>query len=199
MIGFLSGIIHHKTDDIVVVDVSGVGYEVHVSRNSAFLIGEIGAPVRLEVHTHYNEAAFQLYGFPTRREKDLFRKLISVSGVGPKLGLALLSGLDAPALILALASGDLVSLTKISGVGKKTAERLVIELKDKFKEEAIALRDVSLARAENGDVRLQDALSALISLGYPEGSARKVLQGLTLAPDDSLQTLIKRALGAMTH
>ena len=198
MIGFLSGKIHAVNDDGIVVDVNGVGYEVHVPKLFLDRLPVVGQDIRVEVHTHVTENAFALYGFRDAQERQVFRKLISVSGIGPKMALSILSALSVSDLVTALVQGQIATLTSISGIGKKTAERMVIELKDKFKDMALSLRAaVFPAQAQNDD-RLQDAVSALVNLGYPENQARQILAGVIITETDTVQTLIKKSLGALS-
>src|SRR5688572_3829107 len=133
MIAYLNGKLLSKSINLAIVDVGGVGYEVHIPLTTYYELGETGSPVVLQIYTHVREDALQLFGFNTPLEKELFLRLISVSGVGPKLALGLLSNLSANELVQAILSSNLVQLTAISGVGKKTAERLVLELRDKLK------------------------------------------------------------------
>lgn len=196
MIASLVGRIHSKSDDSVVVMVGGVGYDVFVGRSIVPQLGEIGGEIALEIHTHFNESALQLYGFESAAEKELFKKLISVSGIGPKLGIAIVSALPYETVIQAIVQGDLATLTSISGIGKKTAERLIIELKDKFKD--MALRQVGHALSRQHVAhhsREDDTLQALVSLGYAESAARQTLQQINIAEADTVQSLIKKSLG----
>src|SRR5438445_8623619 len=133
MIAQLAGALAYKSPEHLVVDVQGVGYQVYVSLNAFYRLPEPGDPVCLLIHTHVRDDALQLYGFLEREEKDLFLLLTSVSGIGPRLALNILSGTPSHELEDALEAGDLVRLVAIPGVGKKTAERLVVELRDKIK------------------------------------------------------------------
>lgn len=205
MIGFLKGRIHSKSDDGLVMDVGGVGYELSVSRRTLDELGLAGDECALEVYTHVAEGVFQLLGFSSRHEKDVFKKLISVSGIGPRMALGILSGLTVPELIRALLAEDLATLTAISGVGKKTAERLVLELRDKFKDEAerMAVGAGAVARAggfaELRDPVQRDALAALVSLGYADPLARRALSQLEKVPNENVQSLIKKSLGVLSR
>lgn len=200
MIGYLSGTLHFKDEDHVVIDVAGVGYEVFLTKRALLELGEVGSEIRLEIHTQVGETTFQLYGFLNRREKEVFRKLIGVSGIGPKLGLATLSGLSTTELIAAIVAGDLRVLTGVSGIGKKTAERLVVELKDKFEAEVMHAKITRIKPEEASlDGRRLDALSALVNLGYADAVARRTLQGIAVTSDDSVQSLIKKSLGSLSR
>lgn len=198
MIGYLKGKIHSKSETHVVVDVQGVGYEVYLSKMSLATIGGPGSEVGLEIHTHFTESNLQLYGFLSTEEKMIFKKMISVSGIGPKIGLSIVGAYPFEHLVSSIIQGDLDALTHISGIGKKTAERIVMELKDKFKTLDIARIKPFSGVEISGDRRLDDALQALLSLGYSENVARKALQKLALAGDDTVQSLIKKSLGAMS-
>ncbi len=169
MIGYLRGIIIERAPGRVVIEVNGVGYEVLMPVSSfAQLPAGTAELVSLRIYTHAREDALQLFGFFTAQEKQLFEKLISVNGIGPKLGLAILSGVPADELAQAIRSGDLGRLTAIPGVGKKTSERLVMELRDKLP----AGTEPAAAAAIGPDA---DVISALMNLGYARPAAEKTL------------------------
>jgi Holliday junction DNA helicase RuvA len=183
MIAHLSGTLFSKQATSVIVDVGGVGYEVTIPLSTFYDLEDTGKPVQLRIYTHVREDTLQLYGFKTIRERELFLKIISVSGIGPKLGITLLSGMSADELIAAIRTNDLARLTLIPGVGRKTAERLVIELREKVAaltsaqlEEALTMKAAATGESRQDDVR-GDALSALLNLGYQRGSAEKALDG----------------------
>ena len=163
MIAHLSGTLLEKHLQRLVVDVGGVGYEVVVPLSTFYTVGDAGTRVMLRIHTHVREDALQLFGFATPIEQALFERLISVSGIGPKVALAVLSGIEPPELVRAIRSSDVARLTRIPGVGKKTAERLVVELKDRLPH--VGEPEAAAAVAEDGDLRA-DLLSALANLGY---------------------------------
>ncbi len=194
MIGFLTGKLHSKDETRAIIDVNGVGYEVFLAKDSLLKLGSQNTTIELEIYTHITESSFQLYGFQNTKEKFIFQKLISVSGVGPKLALSILSAMPMNSLLVALREGNLVVLTSISGVGKKTAERIVVELRDKFKDEGPLTPLVAANDDEDSDYRLRDVSSALVSLGYPEGTAKKVVNGLEVTEGDTIQSLIKKSL-----
>src|SRR3954462_7787067 len=156
MIGRLAGTVLEKHPNRIIVDVNGVGYELLVPLSTFYGLGEAGAPVTLRVHTHVREDLIALYGFASELEQDLFERLISISGIGPKLALAVLSGIDPSDLVRAIRSQDVARLTRIPGVGKKTAERIGLELKDRLPDSAPAA-DLSTG----GDDVRTDLLSAL--------------------------------------
>ena len=181
MIGFLRGRIADKQPNTLIVDVQGVGYEVHVPLSTFYDVGEVGADVTLRIYTHVREDALQLYGFLTDLERQLFERLIGVSGIGPKLAIAVLSGMGPRDVLSAVQRGDVARLTGIPGVGKKTSERIVLELRDRLAN--IALGAPVDAAPANGTDRLRgDLLSALQNLGYHRPQAEKAI-------DSSLQTM----------
>ena len=192
MIARLEGVLAEKSPEAVVLDVHGVGYELRVPLSTFFELPDEGKTVRLRVHTHVREDAFLLYGFGTELERALFRLLLGASGVGPKLALAILSGLPTDKLIAALRSGNLAALVGIPGVGKKTAERIVVELRDRV----TALEAIPTSAQPPRDDASASAESALVNLGYPKAHAekavRRALESLPESP--GLESLIKEAL-----
>jgi holliday junction DNA helicase RuvA len=168
MIGLLRGRLLEKRPNQVILDVSGVGYLVAVPLSTFAALGELHGEVTLLIHTHVREDALALYGFLSQREKHLFELLLGASGVGPTLALKILSGMNVEELIPAIRTGDLGRLTRIPGVGRKTAERMVVELKDKL--EAVATEAEKPAAASPAGVEA-DVKSALINLGYDERAA----------------------------
>jgi len=181
MIGFLRGRIADKQPNTLIVDVQGVGYEVHVPLSTFYEAGEPGDEITLRIHTHVREDALQLYGFLTDLERQLFERLISVSGIGPKLAIAVLSGMDSRDLLACVQRGDVARLTGIPGIGKKTAERIVLELRDRLAQIPGAA-PVDLAPVNGADRVRSDLLSALQNLGYHRPQAEK-------AVDATLQTM----------
>ena len=186
MIAFLVGSLLSKEQTALVIDVQGVGYEVHVSSRTSSGLPSTGEQVSLHIHTSVREDAIALYGFPDSSQKRLFLLLNSVSGVGPKLALAILSGIEPNELCQAVSLKDIKRLTALPGVGKKTAERLCMELADKMAGLAgdfgarPALKPVSPAPVSEG-FALQDAASALINLGYPQETAWQALRAVQQA------------------
>jgi holliday junction DNA helicase RuvA len=172
VIAHLAGTLLEKHLQRLVVDVGGVGYDVQVPLSTFYAVGEPGARVTLRVHTHVREDALQLFGFVTALELSLFQRLIAVSGIGPKVALAVLSGIEPADLIRAVKGSDIARLTRIPGVGKKTSERIVVELKDRLPkmEEPAASDTVSDA----SDVR-DNVISALVNLGYQRPAVEKVV------------------------
>lgn len=200
MIAHLSGKLISKQPQTLVIDVSGVGYEVIIPLSSFYDIGEIGSPVSLEIYTHVREDALVLYGFKTRIEKELFVKLTSVSGVGPKVAITLLSGLPPDDLIRAIESADLTRLSSIPGIGKKTAERLSFELREKLGSLAVVAAKASspsgTAIAPTDRVLREDIVSALVNLGWGKPVAEKAAD-VTLretTDDRSFENLLKQSM-----
>ena len=175
MIAHLRGQILSKTPNAVVIDCGGVGYELAISVTTYTEIGEVGAEARLHVHTHVREDALLLFGFAEQTEKRLFEKLLTISGIGPKLAITVLSGISADRLVGAIRSGDHATLTKIPGIGKKTAERVVLELKDKLDDLAGFTAAGAVVRPSLG-ATAEDVLSALVNLGYPRPIAQKAVE-----------------------
>jgi Holliday junction DNA helicase RuvA len=197
MIAFLSGKLLEKHANTVIVDVNGVGYEVSIPLSTFYELGDIGSEIKLRIYTHVREDAIQLFGFKTNRERDLYLKLISVQGIGAKSGISLLSGMSADEIILALRTEDLARLTSIPGVGRKTAERLVIELRDKVSDAAVGAAAGGSPTGEPGGVDsvFDDALSALVNLGYQRTLAEKALkQTVQEGTEMSVQKLLRRGL-----
>ena len=191
MIAQLSGRILRKEPQELILDVAGVGYRVAIPLSTFYRLGEPGAEVRVLTHTHVREDALALFGFLTTSEQALFERLISVAGVGPRLALGILSGIEAPDLVVALRSSDVARLTRIPGVGKKTAARLVVELKDKMEglEGAPPSAEETTARPSD------DLLSALVHLGYSRPEAeRGVAKALEQGADGKFEDLLRRTL-----
>ena len=171
MIAQVRGRLLRKEPQEAVVDVGGVGYRVAIPLSTFYRIGEPGVEVTLLTHTHVREDALALFGFLTEAEQALFERLIAVSGVGPKLALSILSGIEAPDLVAALRSSDVIRLTRIPGVGKKTAERLVLELKDKV--QGLAASEAEAPAASPAGSAKEDLVSALVHLGYSRAEAER--------------------------
>src|SRR6202171_2342788 len=174
MIGSLRGKLLDKRPNQVLIDVGGVGYQVQVPLSTFTGLGSLHAETLLLIHTHVREDQFSLYGFLTAREKQCFELLLSASGVGPSLALKILSGMSVDDLVPAIRKGDLVQLTRIPGVGKKPAERMVVELRDKL---AALEAAASTPPASRGGLE-SDVISALLNLGYEQRAAEKVVENL---------------------
>jgi len=197
MIAHLRGRILRKGTQDAVIDVQGVGYRVAIPLSTFYRLGDVGSETSLLVHTHVREDVLALYGFLTEGEQNLFERLLSVSGVGPKVALGILSGIEAPDLVEALRTSDVARLTRIPGVGKKTAERLVLELKDKMPPPgpAASPADRSAAPSTSRD----DLLSALVHLGYSRPEAeRGVDKALKEGRDGRFEDLLRRSLQVLS-
>jgi Holliday junction DNA helicase RuvA len=176
MIAFLRGRVLEKHPNRIVIDVNGVGYELYVPLSTYYDVGDGGTEIGLRVHTHVREDALQLYGFLTALEQQLFERLIAISGIGPKLAVAVLSGIDSTDLVSSIQRADVARLTRIPGIGKKTAERIVLELKDR-------LADVAPPAASDASARVvdhvrDDLVSALENLGYHRPLAEKAVDAV---------------------
>lgn len=195
MIGSLRGRLAGKSPQELLVDVAGVGYRVQVPLSTFYGVGDPGSEVSLLIHTHVREDALLLFGFLTRQEEQLFQRLIGVSGVGPKLAVNILSGIEVGELAAALRAGDVLRLTRIPGVGKKTAERLVLELKDALQREGAAE-----PRPPESDGRQADLLAALTHLGYSRAEVEPVVLRLVRErPGDKLEDLLRRSLQLLSR
>lgn len=198
MIGQIKGQVIEKTTHQVLLDVGGLGYEVEVPISTAFALPDPGTHVTLHTHFVVREDAQLLYGFSSRTDRDMFRTLIRVNGVGPKLGIAILSGLDGPALARCVRDDDVSTLVKLPGIGKKTAERLLIELRDKVKtiEEGGNAGQADLVSIPSSNDVAAEAESALVALGYKPQEASKAIKKVA-GPDESVESLVKAALKNM--
>lgn len=172
MIAYLTGTLLEKRPSRAVIDVGGVGYNVLVPLSTFYVIGDEGRRVSLRIHTHVREDVIALFGFASALEHDLFERLIAISGVGPKLALAVLSGIEPAELIKAVRLQDVARLSAIPGIGKKTAERISLELKDRLPEAAVLPGQAPAG----GDQLRTDLLSALLNLGYPRAAAEKAIE-----------------------
>jgi Holliday junction DNA helicase RuvA len=196
VIAQVRGRLVRKEPQEAVVDVGGVGYRVAIPLSTFYRIGEVGDEVSLLTHTHVREDTLALFGFLTLGEQALFERLIAVSGVGPRLALSILSGIEAPDLVSALRTSDIARLTRIPGVGKKTAERLVLELKDKVQNLSGAEEP---APAGPAAATKEDLASALVHLGYSRPEAeRGVDRALKEDPEGRFEDLLRRTLRALS-
>lgn len=192
MIAFLRGRIHEKRPSRITIDVQGVGYDVAVPLSTFYVLGDEGTEAALRVHTHVREDALLLYGFATALEQAVFERLIAISGIGPKLALAVLSGIEPGELVGAVQRGDVVRLTRIPGVGKKTAERIGLELKDKLPDDLV---QAGAAAASPEDRLRTDLASALVNLGYHRSAVESVLDALLKEqPSPAFETALRAAL-----
>src|SRR5512136_1622351 len=192
MIATLEGILEYRGSDSIIINVGGIGFRVHVPASTLSRLGAVKGRVSLYTHLHVREDSISLYGFSSSEELTLFRSLISVSGIGTKLGLALLSALNPERLVMAITSGDIDLLSQTPGIGKKMASRLVVELRGKLEKD---WREVALPLApERADV-----IAALTGLGYSVAEATKAISKLPDSEDLSLEDKIKMALQQMAR
>ena len=196
MIVFLDGVLEEKEPTRVVVNVHGLGYEAAIPLSSYDRLPETGQRVRLLTVPVVREDAHLLFGFMTADERDAFLQLTSVNGIGPKLGLAVLSGLSVRDLKAAIAGGDVKRLSGISGIGKKTAERLVLEMRDKLGKGEMLVALAGGDSASPANARLRDALLALISLGHKQADAQRMVQAIAadITPDTPLEDILRKVL-----
>ena len=199
MIAFLRGRVLEKQPSRVIVDVAGVGYDVSVPLSTFYTAGDLGAEIALRIHTHVREDQLSLYGFATALELTVFERLIGISGIGPRLALSVLSGMEPRELTAAIERGDLARLTRIPGVGKKTAERIVVELRDRLPKAVAGVAGPASAPAL-GDVRREELASALGNLGYDRRVVDKALDAvLADQPDASFEQQLRAALKALSR
>ncbi|MBN1103694.1 MAG: Holliday junction branch migration protein RuvA [Deltaproteobacteria bacterium] len=195
MIAHLRGILLLKSTQSVIIDNGGVGYEVHVPLSTFYALPESGQEVELHIHTHVREDALALFGFHTALEKDLFLMLISVSGIGPRLGINILSGIGPGDLLEAVARADSLRLQAIPGVGRKTAERIVLELRERAQRSLGEVRPSAFEEEPPDHKVLDDALSALVNLGYPVKVAKGAVEKASrMIKEGNLEEMIKEAL-----
>lgn len=199
MIAYLEGKLSDKSDGIAVIDIGGIGYRLEISNQTLTNLPSTGTKIKLLVHHHFTENDQRLFGFWSQKEKNLFEKLITVKGIGPKSGLTILSGMPAPKLIEAIVQNDIAALSRIPGIGKKTAERMVLELKDKLFEGLD-----SVAVSESGDpassnIR-EEAISALEALGFKKRDAEKAVMKLKDSDkSEGVSSLVKKALVSLNR
>ena len=197
MIAHLTGTLLEKHVQRLIVDVGGVGYDVNVPLSTFYTVGDPGSRVTLRVHTHVREDALQLFGFATALELSLFQKLIGVSGIGPKVALSVLSGIEPADLVRAIRQSDVARLVRIPGVGKKTGERLVVELRDRLPQPAAS--EAEAPAAEGDDVRA-DLLSALANLGYQRAAIEKTVEKvMRQSASSDFEPLLREILKALAR
>ncbi|MBP7765820.1 MAG: Holliday junction branch migration protein RuvA [Deltaproteobacteria bacterium] len=197
MIALLSGKIAYKGISHVVVDAQGVGYRVFIPLTTFYELPETGEAVTLHIHTSVKEDAINLFGFYTLQERDLFQMMISVSGIGPKVAMNILSGISSDELLEAISGGNLTRLVAIPGIGRKMAERLILELKEKVAKKMAADAGAGAdARRKESDALREDVLSALVNLGYKANAARDALDKVVrdAENDPAMDQLLKKAL-----
>lgn len=196
MIAKISGTLDHKMPGEVIVDVGGVGYHLFISLGVFYRLPEIGEQVSLFVHTHLREDALQLFGFLDNEEKQAFLMMNRVSGIGPKLAISILSGIPSKELVRALKEGDQVRLVSVPGVGKRLAERMIVELKDKL----ATLSEEDLMDSRDGNSQLmRDAVSALVNLGYRRGDSENVVRQVVQKEQANLEEVLKETLRRLSQ
>jgi Holliday junction DNA helicase RuvA len=197
LIGYLRGSLRDKKPDVLVLDVHGVGYRLHIPLSTFYPLPDPGADVELLVHTHVRDDQITLFGFGRQDELDIFRAIISVRGCGPRIALTVLSGMEPEAVLESLTSGDAARLATVPGIGKKTAERLIYELKEKLSR-YLTTRPGASPAAEGQPPPPEladDLLSALVNLGYPKAQAEKaVQQAYREQPEAAFEILLRKSL-----
>src|SRR2546428_6542876 len=204
MIAFLSGTVLSKQATTAIIEVGGVGYEVAIPLSTFYELGDVGTAAQLRIYTHVREDTLQLYGFKTTRERQLFLHLISVNGVGPGLAIKLLSGMSADELVASIRTNNLARLVSVPGVGRRTAERLVVDLRDKISalstpamEQEFAAKGPAGARMPEDAMR-DDAISALANLGYQKSAAEKAVKtAIDEGGDLSVELVLRRSLRSL--
>ena len=203
MYAYIKGTLTEITEEAVVVETGGIGYNIKVSTTTADLLPGIGSEVKIYTYTLVREDAFSLYGFLTRDDLDIFKKLITVSGIGPKGGLAILSVMSADALRFAVAAGDAKAIAKAPGVGAKTAERVILDLRDKISTED-TLRNFGQTDGKAGsdtgaadNMMKREAIEALTALGYSASEAAAAVKKVEISENDTSETILKQALKHM--
>ncbi len=197
MIALISGKIIHKGISHVIVDVQGVGYRVFIPLTTFYELPEAGQAITLHVHTNVKQDAIHLFGFYTDQERDLFQLMISVSGIGPKIAMNILSGIAARDLINAISNGHVSKLVNVPGVGKKMAERLILELKEKVLKKMMVDKSLETGvRTDADDMMMDDVLSALVNLGYKNSVAQDALDKAMRSCDEKpeMDKLLKKTL-----
>jgi len=198
MIAHLKGKLTHKSPVAIIIDVNGVGYQVFVPLSTFYALPELESEISLGIHTHMREEALKLFGFYTIDEKIIFEKLITINKVGPKLALTILSGMPPADILSTINSNDIVKLSTIPGIGRKTAERLILEMRDKL--DGLSLDFVATKDPGPEKELFDDALSALVNLGYKKSQAELALKKVYAesAEDNSIENLIKDSLNLLS-
>ena len=198
MIAHLKGKLTHKSPVAIIIDVNGVGYQVFVPLSTFYALPELESEISLGIHTHMREEALKLFGFYTIDEKIIFEKLITINKVGPKLALTILSGMPPADILSTINSNDIVKLSTIPGIGRKTAERLILEMRDKL--DGLSLDFVVTKDPSPEKGLFDDALSALVNLGYKKSQAELALKKVYAesAEDNSIENLIKDSLNLLS-
>ena len=198
MIAHLSGKLTHKSPVTIIIDVNGVGYQVFIPLSTFYALPELESKISLGIHTHMREEALKLFGFYTIDEKKIFEKLITINKVGPKLALTILSGMPPADILSTIDSNDIVKLSTIPGIGHKTAERLILEMRDKL--DGLSLDFVAKKGPGPEKGLFDDALSALVNLGYKKSQAEQTLKKVYAEKvgDTSIENLIKDSLNLLS-
>ena len=198
MIAHLKGKLTHKSPVAIIIDVNGVGYQVFVPLSTFYALPELESEISLGIHTHMREEALKLFGFYTIDEKIIFEKLITINKVGPKLALTILSGMPPADILSTINSNDIIKLSTIPGIGRKTAERLILEMRDKM--DGLSLDFVATKDPGPEKELFDDALSALVNLGYKKSQAELALKKVYAesAEDNSIENLIKDSLNLLS-
>ena len=196
MIAHIQGFLHFKSPEYLVIDVDGIGYQVHVPLSTFYGLPQVGSTVSLHIHTHVREDALQLYGFQSPEEKTLFIRLIGISGIGPRLAVNILSGISPAELVESLGQNNLARLISIPGVGRKTAERIMVELRDKVSTLSPGHDVTVTVKPAADEAMIEDALSALVNLGYKKGVAQRAIENARnrLEGEITLESLLKESL-----
>lgn len=197
MIAFLNGILHSKNEGELIIDVGGVGYRVEISSQTLGTLPDSGKELRILIYHHFTDSDQRLFGFATAKEKNLFERLITVKGIGPKLGLTILSGMPAANLMESIVTQNTASLSGISGIGKKTAERMVLELKDKLFDES---GPSVITGSMQSRSKREEAVSALEALGFRKRDAEQAVQQIMAGGSDlTVSEVVKQALGQINR
>ncbi len=196
MIAHIQGRLHFKSPEYLIIDVDGVGYQIYVPLTTFYDLPDVESTVALHVHTHVREDALQLYGFQSPEDKALFVRLISVAGIGPRLAVNILSGITPAELADTIYRGDLARLISIPGVGRKTAERIMVEMRDKLAALPLGQEVAVPMKRAGSDAMAEDALSALLNLGYKKGVAQRAVDKARerLEGEITLESLLKESL-----
>ncbi len=201
MIAYLKGEIADITEDNLILEANNIGYNIKISSGTAGMLPGIGEEVKIYTYTYVREDAFLLYGFLTKDDLDIFKKLITVNGIGPKGGLAILSVMSADSLRFAIISGDVKEISKAPGIGKKTAERVILDLRDKVSiEDTFVNKSMAgdLGDVSSGDTNIKnEAIEALTALGYSASEALKAVKQVTVMEDMDTEDILKQALKKM--
>jgi len=196
MIAHIQGCLHFKSPEYLIIDVDGLGYQIQVPLTTFYDLPDVGSKVALHIHTHVREDALQLYGFQSREEKAIFVQLMSVAGIGPRLAVNILSGITPAELAETIYRGDLARLVSVPGVGRKTAERMMVELRDKLPALALGQEVAPPVGPAASDALFEDALSALLNLGYRKAIAQRAIKEAQgrIQGETSLEQLLKESL-----